>query len=165
MIHTQLQQRIQNLRSNSAGGFTMVEVVIAGVLLVSVMTSVAQMSVAALAGSKNLSSRAGIEAAVNNDIQLIQQADSYLTYQSIEDLGDQDDACQAPTSYLINYLETEVPAADVEGFNVSREITTGATDDVVQVSYQFQGPETGVGDEYRVIELNPNFSAQCYTTN
>ena len=53
MIHTQLQQRIQNLRSNSAGGFTMVEVVIAGVLLVSVMTSVAQMSVAALAGSKN----------------------------------------------------------------------------------------------------------------
>ena len=54
----------------------MVEVVIAGVMLVSVMTAVAQMSVSALAGSRNLSTRTRMEAAVNNDSQLLQQADS-----------------------------------------------------------------------------------------
>ena len=74
MITTQLQNRIQGLRRQSADGFTMVEVVLAGVMLVSVMTAVAQMSVSALEGSRNLSMRTGMEAAVNNDIQLLQQA-------------------------------------------------------------------------------------------
>ena len=39
----------------------------------------------------------------------------------------------------------------------------GVIDDVVEVSYRFEGPETNIGNEYRFIELNPNFSAECYT--
>ena len=74
-----------NHNRKNCDGFTMVEVVIAGAILVATMTAVAQMGVSALAGNKNLSQRAGIEAAVNNDIQLLQQADSYLTYQSIDE--------------------------------------------------------------------------------
>ena len=57
MITTKLRNRIQGVRHKSAAGFTMVEVVIAGVMLVSVMIAVAQMSVSALAGSRNLSTR------------------------------------------------------------------------------------------------------------
>ena len=141
----------------------MVEVVIAGVLLVSVMTAVAQMSVSALAGSRNLSTRTSMEAAVNNDIQLLQQADSYLTIDSM-DTSTQVDACLDPTNHLISYLETEVPATELSKLNIQRTMQVGATPDVVEVIYKFQAPEKGVDDEYRLVELNPNFSAQCYTT-
>ena len=164
MITTPLQNRIQGLRRQSADGFTMVEVVLAGVMLVSVMTAVAQMSVSALAGSRNLSMRTGMEAAVNNDIQLIQQADSYLTIDSI-DPNEQNNACKNPTNHLISYLNVEVPETDLAKLGIERTIQVGATPDVVEVVYNFDGPEKGVDDEYRVVELNPNFSAQCYTTN
>lgn len=164
MITTPLQNRIQGLRRQSADGFTMVEVVLAGVMLVSVMTAVAQMSVSALAGSRNLSMRTGMEAAVNNDIQLIQQADSYLTIDSIAPT-EQTNACLDPTNHLISYLNVEVPETDLAKLGIERTIQVGATPDVVEVVYNFDGPEKGVDDEYRVIELNPNFSAQCYTTN
>lgn len=165
MIHTKLQQRLQNLQLKSTGGFTMVEVVIAGVILVSVMTAVAQMSVTSLGGAQNRDSRDGLEAAVNNDIQLLQQADSYLTFESLTS-EQQASACQNPTSYLIPYLENEVPQTDLrQGIKRTIVAGDGATQDLVEVTYQFEGPENGVGDEFRVIEMNPNFSAQCYTTS
>lgn len=164
MITTTLQNKIQGLRRQSANGFTMVEVVLAGVMLVSVMTAVAQMSVSAMAGSRNLSMRTGLEAAVNNDIQLLQQADSYLTIDSI-DPNEQTNACLDPTNHLISYLNVKVPGSDLAELGIERTMQVGATPDVVEVVYSFDGPEQGVDDEYRVVELNPNFSAQCYTTN
>ena len=164
MITTKLRNRIQGVRHKSAAGFTMVEVVIAGVMLVSVMIAVAQMSVSALAGSRNLSTRTRVEAAVNNDIQLLQQADSYLTMDSIN-TNEQTNACINPTNHLISYLNVEVPETDLAKLGIERSMQVGATPDVVEVVYNFDGPEKGVDSEYRVVELNPNFSAQCYTTN
>ena len=143
-------------------GFTMVEVVIAGAILVATMTAVAQMGVSALAGNKNLSKRAGIEATVNNDIQLLQQADSYLTYQAIDN---KEQACGNPTAYLIDHLEQEVNNSELAARKIERTMQTGATQDVVEITYKFQGPEKGVRSEYRMVELNPNFSAECYTTS
>ena len=164
MITTQLQNKVRGVGGRSADGFTMVEVVLAGVMLVSVMTAVAQMSVSALAGSRNLSMRTGMEAAVNNDIQLLQQADFYLTIDSIN-ANDQTNACLDPTNHLISYLNVEIPDTDLAKLGIDRTMQVGATPDVVEVVYSFVGPEQGVDDEYRVVELNPNFSAQCYTTN
>ena len=57
----------------------MVEVLIAGILLASVLVAVGRMSVSALSGSKNLSARVRIEAAINDNIQALQKEDSYLT--------------------------------------------------------------------------------------
>ena len=93
---------------NRDNGFTLVEVVVAGAIFISIMSAVAEISVSSLAGSKNLSKRNSIEAAVSNDIQLLQQADSYLTYNSLDKAGQAGAACQNPTSYLINYLKNEV---------------------------------------------------------
>ena len=164
MITTQLQNRVRGVGGRSTDGFTMVEVVLAGVMLVSVMTAVAQMSVSALAGSRNLSMRTRMEAAVNNDIQLLQQADFYHTIDSIN-ANDQTNACLDPTNHLISYLNVEIPDTDLAKLGIDRTMQVGATPDVVEVVYSFVGPEQGVDDEYRVVELNPNFSAQCYTTN
>ena len=165
MIPTQLRQKTEHLNRNSEQGFTLIEVVIAGVILVSVMTAVAQMSVNSLGGSKNREIRDDLEAAVNNDIQLLQQADSYLTFESLQ-ATEQQSACLNPTGYLIPYLENIVPASDLlPGTNRSINAGEGATQDLVEVIYQFDGPENGVGTELRIIELNPNFSAQCYKTS
>lgn len=143
----------------------MVEVVIAGLILVSVMTAVAQMSVSSLGGAQNRNSRDGLEAAINNDIQLLQQADSYLTFESLTAV-EQSEACQNPNSYLIPYLEEQVPQANlVQGVKRTISAGKGSTQDLVEVVYQFEGPETGVANEFRVVELNPNFSAQCYTVS
>merc|ERR1712100_866064 len=104
MISPQLRQKREHLNRNSGQGFTLIEVVVAGVILVSVMTAVAQMSVSSLGSAENRETRDDLEAAVNNDIQLLQQADSYLTFESLE-ATEQQSACLNPTSSLIPYLE------------------------------------------------------------
>ena len=66
------------IKSN-ANGFSMVEVLIAGVLLASALTAVSRIMVTVLGGSGNLATRAKIEAAINDNIQTHQKEDSYLT--------------------------------------------------------------------------------------
>ena len=68
-------------RQNQKGskGFTLIETLIAGVLLTLVMTAVGRMSVSAIAGSSNLAERRKVEESIENHIQLVQQADSLLT--------------------------------------------------------------------------------------
>ena len=150
-------------KQSKSSGFTMIEVVIAGVILVSTMTAVAQMSVSALAGSKNRNIRTNIEDAINYDIQLLQKADSYLTYETLEKEGKEEEACADTTSYLINHLSKTVDNSELIARQIERTMKVGATADVIEVSYQFTAPETDIGTEYRFVELNPNFSAQCYT--
>jgi type II secretory pathway pseudopilin PulG len=150
-------------KQSESSGFTMIEVVIAGVILVSTMTAVAQMSVSALAGSKNRNIRTNIEDAINYDIQLLQKADSYLTYETLEKEGKEEEACADTTSYLINHLSKTVDNSELIARQIERTMKVGATADVIEVSYQFTAPETDIGTEYRFVELNPNFSAQCYT--
>ena len=86
----------------------MVEVLIAGILLASALTAVSRISVAALSGSANLSNRAGIEAAINDNIQAMQKEDSYYTAKSIVDKGGDQaliDACNNPPQALSDHLQ------------------------------------------------------------
>ena len=163
MIMLATKSQATKKHQSGAGGFTMVEVVIAGAILVGTMTAIAQMGASALAGSKNISHRTKIESAVNNDIQLLQKADSYLTYEVLKESNEQENACANPTSYLISHLTQTVDSDNLAARDITRVMTVGTTTEVVEISYQFNGPETGIKSEYRVIELNPNFSAQCYT--
>ena len=76
-----IKSKITKGRGNQ--GFTLVETLIAGLLLTLVMTAVGRLSLSAMAGSSNLAERRRVEAAIDNHIQLIQQADSLLTYDSL----------------------------------------------------------------------------------
>ena len=64
-------------RQNQKGskGFTLIETLIAGVLLILVMTAVGRMNVWAIADSSNLAERRKVEESIENHIQLVQQAD------------------------------------------------------------------------------------------
>ena len=103
--------RLQQVKTqaSSAKGFTLIETLIAGLLLTLVMTAVGRMSVSALAGSSNISDRRRIEQAIENHIQLIQQADSLLTYDNVPTAHRNGEtgitrACRKPAEYLARAL-------------------------------------------------------------
>jgi Tfp pilus assembly protein PilV len=103
--------RLQQVKKQtpSAKGFTLIETLIAGLLLTLVMTAVGRMSVSALAGSSNISDRRRIEQAIENHIQLIQQADSLLTYDNVPATHRNGEtgvtrACRKPAEYLARAL-------------------------------------------------------------
>ena len=89
-------------------GFTLVEALIAGVLMTFVMTSVGRLSVTALASSSNQKERSRIEGAIENSIQKIQNLDSQLTdgriHENHRKKNDPNNACIAPGAYLAHRL-------------------------------------------------------------
>ena len=169
-------------------GFTLVEVLIAGVLLTLVMSTVARLNTAALAASHTLAERRRIEEAINDHIQLIQQSDSILSYDRLPERhrnrsGKQPAACASPAEYLamalrergrMNLDNWQAPSNNntVELFNGFSEPSTESTaiqttyshnetNDFVIVTYSFQGPEASIGTERRSIELSPHFQSAC----
>ena len=175
-------------RDQNNQGFTLVEILIAGVLLAIVMSTVARLNTAAIAASNTLAERRRIEEAINDHIQLIQQADSLLSYDRLpsnhrSSLGTQPNACDKPAAYLAMALRGQgIVDADnwqtpqgnntIQVFNSFREPNTSRTlinttyshdsgSDFVVVTYSFQGPEASIGTERRSIELSPHFQSAC----
>ena len=148
-----------------ASGFTVLETLIAGLVVAAVMTAIGRLSVSAMATSRNQSSRNTIEAAINNHIQLVQMQDSYLTKDAIEDVAGLDTtlelACENPSTFLMNHLQkpeivglSPDPAVSIEWDN--------SDPNLLVLTYSFEGPESNIGTEKRLAEINPNFSSQCY---
>ena len=108
MRSPKLLSQINNQISGSKG-FTLIETLIAGLLLTLVMSAVGRMSVSALAGSSNIADRRRIEEAIENHVQLVQQADSLLTYDNIPVAHRNGEegitrACRKPAEYMANAL-------------------------------------------------------------
>ena len=181
-----IKSKITKGRGNQ--GFTLVETLIAGLLLTLVMTAVGRLSLSAMAGSSNLAERRRVEAAIENHIQLIQQADSLLTYESLPSnhrTGKEGStrACRNPAQYLATALEQKglINAADwklkpesnsIRLFDSFEKPTGGETsittnynydDDraIVSINYSFEAPESNIGIEQRSLELSPNFQSYC----
>ena len=85
-------------RRNS-NGFTLVETMIAGLIMSIVLVAVSRFSISAISTSSHQSTRRMVEAAMNNDIQLIQQADSELKLIDIPE-EEQKMACDDPGLFL-----------------------------------------------------------------
>ena len=140
----------------------MVEVLIAGILLASSLTAVSRMSVAALSSSSGLSNRAKIEAAINDNIQSMQKEDSYFTSEWIKANSDYTNACSNPPQALESHLKAIVAQPRITG--IQRYFDAETIPRILRVVYSFQGPEQQIDSELRVIEMSPNFAAQCYST-
>ena len=143
----------------------MVEVLIAGILLASALAAVSRISVAALSGSANLSDRARIEAAINDNIQAMQKEDSYYTDAWIIDNGGQEalkSACTNPPEALSIHLQTVVP--EPRQAAITRTFDISSIPGILRIIYSFEGPEQQVKAEQRIIEMTPNFAAKCYST-
>ena len=143
----------------------MVEVLIAGILLASALAAVSRISVAALSGSASLSDRARIEAAINDNIQAMQQEDSYYTDAWIIDDGGQEalkSACTNPPEALSNHLQDVAP--EPRHAAIKRTFDLNSIPGILRIVYSFEGPEQQVKAEQRIIEMTPNFAAKCYST-
>ena len=162
--HHQLRRKWFSYKSPSSG-FTLIETLIAGVIVAAVMTAVGRLGVSAMATGRNQSSRTTIEAAINDHIQLLQMQDSYLTKEAITSSSGLDTAletaCVAPSTFLKDHLAQESVAGTINHPNV-----TMSWDDsnpyLLVITYNFEAPEASIGLEKRITELNPNFSSQCY---
>jgi len=169
MKHQHGQKQPARKLSQDDKGFTLVEVLIAGGILVMVMMGVARISIQSITSGRNRIERDKIEAAIHNNIQLIQQADAKLTLESMP-TQDQRSACQDPAQYLKQQLEKKdgkvsVPAPELTGIeggsSVKRVIELGKHPGITVVTYEFPAPENSIGTERRVVELNPNFQTRC----
>ena len=144
----------------------MIETLIAGLIVAGVMTAVGRFGISAMAASHNQSSRNRIEAAVNDHIQLVQMQDSYLTADAIEaESGlntSLETACQNPSTFLMNHLQREDIAGTAPSPEVSMEWDS-SDQSLLKLTYNFEAPESSIGTEQRMIEINPNFSSQCYS--
>ena len=165
MKHPFIQLRSNPKRPSQSSGFTMIETLIAGLIVAGVMTAVGRFGISAMAASHNQSSRNSIEAAINDHIQLVQMQDSYLTANAIESESglntNLETACQNPSTFLMNHLQR----ADVAGTTPNPEVVmewNNSDPYLLVLTYNFEAPESTIGAEQRMIEVNPNFSSQCY---
>ena len=156
--------RRRSPRKVTANGFTMVEVLIAGILMASALAAVGRLSVAALSVSKHSLTRASIEAAINDNIQSMQKEDSYFTQEWIQDNAniEFETACQSPAGILRDHLQSVVPEPRLT--EITRTFDFSTIPGILKIIYSFEGPEKQIGNEIRVIEINPNFASQCYRT-
>lgn len=76
-----------------SSGFTLIEVLIAGVLIVVTMSAIARFTASALTASHVQDVRRGIEDEIMDNMERIQQKDSQLTWEDIEIRGESSDAC------------------------------------------------------------------------
>ncbi len=153
-------------RNNQAEGFTLAESLISGIIVASVMTGVGRMGVSSMATSRNQSSRNSIEAAINNHIQLVQMHDSYLTAESIQSESGLNTslniACQNPSAFLMNHLQN----VEITGTSPSPQIAmdwNSEDPNLLILTYNFEAPESSIAKEQRIVDINPNFSSQCYS--
>ena len=169
MKHQHCQKPSARNLNQTDEGFTLVEVLIAGSILVMVMVGVARISIQSITSGRNRIERDKIEAAIHNNIQLIQQADAGLTLESMPN-QDQRGACLEPARYLKQQLEKQggkasVPAPELTGIeggsSIKRMIGLGKHPGITVVTYEFPAPENSIGIERRVVELNPNFQTRC----
>ncbi|WP_413430408.1 hypothetical protein [Synechococcus sp. Cu2B8-bc1011] len=132
--------------------------------MASALAAVGRLSVAALSVSAHSSARASIEAAINDNIQTMQKEDSYFTREWIEDNTNIDfkTACKSPAGTLNDHLQSVDPEPRLK--EITRTFDANTTPGILKIAYSFQGPEQNIGEELRVIEMNPNFASQCYTT-
>nr|WP_170951069.1 hypothetical protein [Synechococcus sp. UW106] len=153
----------RDLSMIEADGFGLVEVLIAGVILLFVMTSVGRFTQAAMTSGSNQELRNRLESRIMDNMQKIQQQDSRLTWEVVKIFGDQQTACSNPAQYAKEQIEnnsTEYFVDPPKSINRTISVST-INPGIMRIEYGFDGPENSVGIERRVLELNPTFAADC----
>ena len=157
---------ISRLYSNQ-NGFTLIEMMVAGLIMSLTLVAVARLSISAISTSSHQTVRRKIEAAINNDIQLLQQADSRL---KLVNISDKESACKDPGLFLKEkfssknsefYVE-EPFIIDPSGKRVLRRtIESSKTPIMTKVTYTITAPEKNIQTEQRILNLYPNFHYLC----
>ncbi len=177
-------------KSNTNQGFSLVEVLIASLVMMGLLVGTNRVVMQGMAASGRAGQRAQIEQEILNDIESIQAIDTMLNVNPKEACeaiqteeaaaAEGDDEIPTPSSYLSGKISEALPAstneesAGQEGQNTEVEESIPASnkpvwkraldssnDDLLVVTYTFEIPSTSGGIEKRVIELSPSFYTSC----
>lgn len=147
---------------NAEQGFTLTEVLIAGVLVSFSMIGIAKISINALSTGHQQQIRNLIESSINDNMQLIQQADARLTYRLIPTSHKNNQtgssACLLPGQYLAMALQ--------HGISLQSNWESNAAHTSTQVFASIPAPTSSHGSIQRIIEVdtrNTNITRVIYS--
>ena len=140
-----------------ASGFSLVEVLIAAIILFIMLLSANKALLSGMASSRQGASRTSIESEILNDIETIQGIDSSLS----SDLT----GCGSGggSAYLKGKVESLNPVAADRSWQRTLDSTEPT---LLTITYSFVIPEStgsalATGIEKRVVEINPSFLTEC----
>ena len=155
-------------KPKAASGFSLVEVLMAAIILFVMLLSANRALLLGMASTRQGASRTSIESEILNDIEIIQGIDSSLS----ADLN----GCGTGggSAYLKNKVESLNPVASARSW---QRILDSSEPTILTITYSFAIPEatgsstttTGSGSnlvtgiEQRVVEINPSFLTECPT--
>ena len=166
-----LTTKVSNPKSSHmsiTSGFTLVETLVAGCILLVVLVAVSRISILSITSGRNRVERDRIEAAIQNDIQMLQQADTKLTFDSIP-TNKKKYACLNPANYLKEQLSQNNGVGSVQkplinennaNFLINKHMEVN-NPRILVVVYSFSAPENSIKNEKRILELNPHFYNEC----
>ena len=143
------QQRLRSQHISS--GFGLVEVLMAALLIMVVMTSVSRTLMLGMATNRHMGERISIESEILNDIEVIQGIDA---------LANKDTAagCSNPAQYLAEQIALKNPEQPGGKWQRAFDFTD---QNILVVTYSFNRPETTARIEKRIAEINPSLQAEC----
>ena len=165
-----MNRRRRLRKPKPASGFSLVEVLIAAVILFIMLLSANKALLLGMASTRQGASRTSLEMEILNDIEIIQGIDSSLSA----------DVNGCGSGGGSTYLKTKVESLNPVTSNRDWQRTLDSTEPtILTITYSFDIPEStgmgngtqsgstgstmGTGLEKRVVEINPSFLTECPT--
>jgi type II secretory pathway pseudopilin PulG len=165
-----MKRRRRLRKPKPASGFSLVEVLIAAVILFIMLLSANKALLLGMASTRQGASRTSLEMEILNDIEIIQGIDSSLS-------ADVNGCASGGGS---TYLKTKVESLNPVPSNRDWQRTLDSSEPtILTITYSFDIPEStgmgsgtqsgstgstmGTGLEKRVVEINPSFLTECPT--
>ena len=157
-------------KPNPASGFSLVEVLIAAIILFIMLLSANKALLLGMAGTRQGASRTTLESEILNDIEIIQGIDSSLSA-DVNGCGS-----GGGSTYLKTKVESLNPVPSTRNWQRTLDSTEPT---ILTITYSFAIPEStgldsslqtgssgstlGTGLEKRVVDINPSFLTECPT--
>lgn len=152
-----MNPRRRHRKPKPASGFSLVEVLIAAVILFIMLLSANKALLLGMASTRQGASRTSLESEILNDIEIIQGIDSSLSA----------DLSGCGTGGGSAYLKTKVESLNPIAPDRTWQRTLDSSEPtILTITYSFSIPEAsglGTGIEKRVVEINPSFLTECPT--
>ena len=145
-----------------AEGFSLAEVLVAGLVILAVVVASARLVSTSLAGGQQTAQRQRVEAEIASDLDLVNQQDLILQSR-INELKSSSsanpEACANPAASLKTSVDAAMPAQGGSSGLWSRQTSTTANG-LLQVTYSLRLPGSS-GGETRVVEITPAIQGPC----
>ena len=150
------RRAIQNLTNSTEQGFSLVEVLMAAIVMMGLLLGTNRLVMQGMATSGRAGLRAGLEQEILNDIESIQAIDTLLNSEPALSAACQQ--AESPSDYLSAQVSNQLPLPRQSDW--AREIDS-QNPNLLVVTYSFEIPGTASATEKRVIELSPSFTTSC----